>query len=121
MTLTVYVLRGMTGKALYVGCTNNLTSRLSQHRSRKRWFNEAWDVDTVEYATLEEASRAEAQTIADLDPEYNLRVVGGHPDLAKVIVANLRARRERAHDKGRECHESKCVVCHPGLRVRRAS
>jgi len=56
---------------LYVGITNNLTIRWSEHGSKPWWRTEAYRYDVHWYASREAAKAVEKQAIITERPKYN--------------------------------------------------
>ena len=72
MTFCVYTAYDADDRPLYVGFTGNLDRRLAAHRRASAWVAELDRIETVPYATKDEARAAEAQRIADLRPPHNI-------------------------------------------------
>lgn len=66
----VYRYFGATGALLYVGCSNDWTRRLMEHR-RKPWFGLVCEIKLTPFADFPSARRAEALAIASESPVYN--------------------------------------------------
>lgn len=69
----LYILRGPTGKLVYIGITNNLVRRLNEHSASKDWWNEV-DLNTSRYKTFRTRDRAlktEKKAIKALKPPAN--------------------------------------------------
>jgi hypothetical protein len=60
------------GDLVYVGVTNHLPKRLTQHRNDKPWWSVVTDVRIQHFDSRDEASAAEAVAIKDEDPLYNI-------------------------------------------------
>ena len=56
---------------LYVGITNNLTIRWSEHKSKPWWRNEAYRYDVQWYSNREMAKAEEKRAIRSEFPKYN--------------------------------------------------
>jgi len=68
----VYYVLDENDWALYVGCTCDLTNRLSAHRGWMRNHPDCY-VATTEEMTAEDAYALESQEIAELGPVWNVR------------------------------------------------
>lgn len=67
----LYRLYGVGGKLLYVGVTSNVRARLLQHANSKSWWPQVRRTETVEYASRDEALKAESEIIKTQLPAYN--------------------------------------------------
>jgi hypothetical protein len=66
-----YVLWGTT-EALYVGATENIGARLTNHSNSKAWWPDVLSISVLNHASMEAARRSEARLIADLSPIHNV-------------------------------------------------
>jgi hypothetical protein len=66
----VYILCDNVQKPLYVGMTEDLSNRMSSHRTTKHWWDEVANI-LVYLCDSEDKARIEKLTIAWLKPEYN--------------------------------------------------
>lgn len=57
---------------LYIGITNNITRRLTQHDADKPWFHQAATIKVEHYPTRKEALAHEAAAIVAEKPLYNI-------------------------------------------------
>lgn len=64
---------GFDGELLYVGITNNLLRRTSQHFDSKAWMHEAATATIEHFATRDEALAAEKDAIRRERPRYNIQ------------------------------------------------
>ena len=90
----VYILHDESGRALYVGKSNNVRRRLRAHFARRRWprvkasLARAVDAEWVEVGSEIEALLREAELIAELAPVVNVQI--RPPDLeTRAIPAAL--------------------------------
>ena len=88
-------------RLLYVGISKSALERFTQHAAEKAWIGE---VVRVEIQTIE-CSRAqiferERQAIAQENPVYNVAAV---PGMHHVVVAKLRAARDRKRAETGRC------------------
>ncbi|WP_432705659.1 GIY-YIG nuclease family protein [Actinoallomurus iriomotensis] len=60
-------------RSLYVGITNDLRRRRSEHRSSKHWFEEATKITMKRYPNRPAALDAERRTIKRKRPLYNIQ------------------------------------------------
>ena len=70
MTTYVYTHRDADDRVLYVGMTQDLSARKSQHKTSP-WFNQAKFIAINKFSTREEASEHEKKLIELYDPEFN--------------------------------------------------
>jgi hypothetical protein len=90
----VYRLVDAEGALLYVGITQNLSSRLANHRRSKSWWPEVANVETEVFATRREGLAAEAKAIFEEGPRYNL-APGTYADAALIAELNRAAAGEK--------------------------
>jgi len=62
---------------LYVGISLNVFARLSQHRRDKEWWDEVTEIKVKHFDTREEALDAEAKSIKNDSPKYNIAMNNG--------------------------------------------
>lgn len=72
MSAVVYRLYDADAVCLYVGCTSNLDARLAHHATRQFWGNDIARHESVEFPTRRLALDAEAETIREHRPRYNI-------------------------------------------------
>ena len=94
MSYAVYTFRTAEGDPIYVGMTNNLRRRISQH-ANKPWFVGAI-VSAETVADRQSAMELEAATVRQLQPTYNKRLKGErqtrqHREPAPVASTGLNA------------------------------
>lgn len=65
---------------LYVGMTNDVFTRLDQHRRLAVWYSRVDRVEWEIYKTRELAAKVEAQMIRRLNPRYNTAGTRTHPN-----------------------------------------
>lgn len=68
----VYECYGPDEALLYVGCSLSALARLRQHRPHAGWFPQLAAVAVTEYRTYSDALIAEARTIRDDRPIWNV-------------------------------------------------
>jgi predicted GIY-YIG superfamily endonuclease len=61
-----------SGNLLYVGITNNLESRFSQHQKDKPWYHQVSEIKTETYPTRDAALWVERNAIRLEKPIYNI-------------------------------------------------
>jgi predicted GIY-YIG superfamily endonuclease len=61
-----------SGNLLYVGVTNSLESRFSQHQKDKPWYHQVSEIKTETYPTRDAALWAERDAIKLEKPIYNI-------------------------------------------------
>lgn len=83
----VYVAWGRDeSRALYVGKSRNVMSRIGQHAQASPWFPYLARLDFYGYRSEGEALQAEAEAIAELRPEYNVALnVGSEPTPTRYL------------------------------------
>lgn len=88
MTTTyVYVCLDADRQPLYVGCTNNVTRRLREHKSYGTgWVEQVDHVMVTEFSTRKEALAAESERIQSLRPLNNLRDNPRFKSLARAVA-----------------------------------
>lgn len=59
---------------LYVGLTNDVFRRLSEHKLGTRWFEQITHVSVEHFDTREEAQQAETKAIETEAPLHNLKL-----------------------------------------------
>lgn len=69
----VYRAYDQDGDLLYVGVTDELFSRIHQHKLSAAWWPQAHRIVWEQYATRIEAERAERYSIMELLPQHNRR------------------------------------------------
>ena len=67
----VYVLRDAADSVLYVGCTSEVSRRLSRHRLRP-WGPRVARIEMYPYDDRAEATSVETELIVELEPEFNV-------------------------------------------------
>jgi predicted GIY-YIG superfamily endonuclease len=101
--VSVYRLFDADDQLFYVGCSQDVGTRLSSHRSERDWFPEVVRTVVVAFSTREEALAAELVAIRTEDPMYNVTgKMTENPRDAAVLVrmpAEMRkALKQRALD-----------------------
>jgi len=104
MTTHVYTFRAIDGTVLYVGCTENIGRRLTQH-TYKPWWPEVFRIDSVAFPTWDEASPFERARIQQLQPVHNVVMTD------KNEFSGGWATR-RAHLAGEPCPNPRCAIRH---------
>jgi len=69
----LYFVYALDGTVLYVGETNNLLRRLSEHERTARWFRYARNLECFSFGDQESVLEAEAEFIEKLHPVFNIR------------------------------------------------
>ncbi len=88
----VYVLRTLSGRCEYVGYSGELWDRMNKHRRESEWWTGDLSVTWTVYDTEIEARAAEAETIRELSPTYNVVANGGGPkSRSKKATVHVRA------------------------------
>lgn len=77
---------------LYVGITNNLTVRLSNHRTNKDWWPSVSHMKITEALSLQEALKEENQIILTEHPRHNKRI-----EMGEIKQAYSRPTRDGSH------------------------
>lgn len=72
-TFLVYTVTDKQGRVIYVGQTNNLFSRMAQHRNRSKWWPHAHRVTWQEMRTRVGALRLEERLIRTHQPPFNVQ------------------------------------------------
>lgn len=67
-----YKHKDVSGKILYVGITNDLAHRMSEHKRYSRWFDAIDSVEYEEFDDRAEAEAAEKEEIKRLMPPMNV-------------------------------------------------
>lgn len=75
---------------LYVGITNNWKNRLHQHRQDKWWLGDVHEVTFEQFATRDDALRAEKDAIECEGPAYNVMLAKVSPHNRKEDRQSLR-------------------------------
>jgi hypothetical protein len=71
MSAHVYRCYDVAGQLLYVGCTNDVKARMSQHRYKSTWAGEIDRVESHEYPERWQAQCVEQFLISLLRPSMN--------------------------------------------------
>jgi excinuclease UvrABC nuclease subunit len=82
-TPVVYVCRNTDGDIIYVGSTTELKRRVTDHACKSDWWNEVTDVQHFPMPDIDTARQREADVIASIRPDYNIR--GVHRDRTGVM------------------------------------
>lgn len=91
---TVYAHRDADGTVIYVGCTNNLSTRTATHRRSSPWRDDIATVDVVAKGLHRyDALDLERSLIEELRPAHNYY---GTPEWAAATGARLAAARRAA-------------------------
>lgn len=69
----LYRFFGEDGVLLYVGITNHLPGRMSEHAVEKPWWLEVQQVKVEHYPTRDDVSAAEQKAILEEHPRYNIQ------------------------------------------------
>jgi len=72
MAYFLYKIFGKDKQLLYVGFTNNISRRFSQHKG-KEWFKLMASFESIPFATEIECKEAEEDCIKQQNPIYNLQ------------------------------------------------
>lgn len=67
----IYKMYNKDNVCIYVGITNDMKVRMSQHKNDKEWFNEVNRIEHSEYMNRNEAKIFEIYYISKLNPIYN--------------------------------------------------
>ena len=78
-------------RLLYVGLTNNIRSRVGDHRRDKPWWKYAVTIRLERYDSLAELARAELAAIETEHPRYNIRHALEHETINVPIRAEQAA------------------------------
>lgn len=77
---SIYVFRDAEGEIIYVGCTVDLTRRLTEHRCKSPWWDEVAQVDHFDFADEALARERERDAIRAVRPRHNFQhAVNGPP------------------------------------------
>jgi hypothetical protein len=76
---TVYSLRDADDRILYIGCTDNIPSRMSCHKGNKPWWPEVARIGTEFTGDRDASYRRERELIGQLQPPYNVRHTSRDP------------------------------------------
>lgn len=91
----LYRFFGADGVLLYVGITNDLKRRCTEHRI-KSWFGEVARVDVTAFRNQERAAAMESCVIAEHSPKYNraggVGAVGSSPGRPAVEAKTVQVR-----------------------------
>lgn len=71
MTTTVYHAHDRYGELLYVGISNNINERLTEHKSRSCWWPDTARITVMDFDSRSDAETAEAADIRALHPTRN--------------------------------------------------
>lgn len=82
----VYVFRRRGGRALYVGYTADLISRIASHKRVSRWWSPDLELTYTTHSGEDEALQVEALTITELQPVHNVREQSGRTRKASSAV-----------------------------------
>lgn len=99
-----YVYRGFDGadRLLYVGSTNDVTTRIKTHKASSAWAVYMARHTVEEFDSKEDADQAEARAIAEEHPRWNITGrSAGHPEgfaTSQQQAAWLRPEREVAQN-----------------------
>jgi len=69
----LYRLFNSDKELLYVGITNDLVTRMREHRRSKQWFPEVHDIGLELFTTRQEALKAERSAIEKENPAHNIQ------------------------------------------------
>lgn len=72
MTTSLYRQYNKDGVLLYVGVSESVMTRLSQHSATSKWFRDVTTVTVKHFRTRRAALRAETKAIAEEHPVYNV-------------------------------------------------
>ena len=67
-----YVLWGEGDRCLYVGFTEHIGQRLTNHGNQKAWWGDVVRMDINNHESIEVARRQEGRLIKGLNPEHNV-------------------------------------------------
>lgn len=67
-----YVLWGEGDRCLYVGFTEHIGQRLTNHGNQKAWWGDVVRMDINNHESIEVARRQEGRLIKNLNPEHNV-------------------------------------------------
>ena len=110
----VYTFYAEDGSVLYVGCTNNMAHRLTNHTTGREWFPEVARMEVQRYPSEVEGLAAERALIESLNPRHN-RVFTDHTTPRRVVCRRCRAGGPVGHAEclgvNREGDPCPCSVC----------
>lgn len=94
----VYTLIADDGEVLYVGCTNHIARRLTNHASGREWFPEVARIEVDRYPDEASGLAAERAAIKSLNPTHN-RVFTDHTTPRRIICSRCRTGGPSGHKK----------------------
>lgn len=71
MRTWVYFHKNENDDVLYVGMSGDPLSRTTQHSKTSEWFNLVRSIDVVQYENRDDAEKAEAKAIFEINPPFN--------------------------------------------------
>lgn len=96
---TLYRLYDSADQLLYVGIAEHWGTRFNRHHETKPWFAEVANVRLEQFATRDEALRAEADVIRAEHPQHNI-VHNGKPNPSHKNLARRHTRRPSRLEPG---------------------
>lgn len=98
----LYRFFGEGGRLLYVGISENLPTRLSQHRADKPWWHEVRSISVEHFPTRLDAEVAEREAIEREEPTYNRQWSRGRMVMRTIRIheATWEAAKAKAEAQG---------------------
>lgn len=109
----VYKLLAEDGSALYVGCTDHIARRLTNHASGREWFPFVARIEVDRYPDEATGLAAERAAIESLNPTHN-RVFTDHTTPRRIVCRRCRAGgagHAECLGTNREGNSCPCSVC----------